>query len=177
MGPSISDIIRGLARDSLAGTSRGIVFGSLVAGGSSATILPPADAHEAFRMIEYNLQTRTGLLEVAYRGRITANDLNAYGDRLAGDSELPRRLRILTDATEAEYSVTPQEIAEIEVKLREHMRRFECIRAAFIQSRPRETALSMLLERKSETTSYEHAVFSTREAAYEWVMLPFGDED
>ncbi len=47
---------------------------------------------------------------------------------------------------------------------------YSWVRAAFIQLSPRETALSFLMEQEISTDKYKHAIFSTRQAALNWLL-------
>jgi hypothetical protein len=61
-------------------------------------------------MISYKFNESLQILEVIYSGDIGFEDLTDYGDQICSNEELPRNLKILADATKANYKVTPEEI-------------------------------------------------------------------
>ncbi len=121
-------------------------------------------------MIEYKFNEELQILEVFYEGTITFNDLIDYGNSVFSDKSLPRDLRILTDATMACYKLVPDEIPQVVKLTLEHIKPYNKVKAAFIQSKPIETALSQLLESEFTSGKYEHAVFSARKSALDWLM-------
>jgi hypothetical protein len=121
-------------------------------------------------MITSKFNTEKGILEVYYTGDIQFRDLIEFGNRIYTDTTLPRKLRMLTDVTHANYKIKINEFPGIIENLKMHLTAFEYIRAAFIQAKPKETAYSMLLTSQNPVKNYYHQVFSTREAALEWLI-------
>lgn len=121
-------------------------------------------------MIDFKFNEQLQILEASYEGTIVINDLIDYGNKIFSNKSLPRDLKILTDATMADYNLKLHEFPVLIRELEKHIRPYNNIRAAFIQSRPRETAYSMLLEQEIPPGKYYHAVFSTRKAALEWLL-------
>jgi hypothetical protein len=121
-------------------------------------------------MINFNFNNELQVLEVFYEGKITLDDLTGYGNSISSNDSLPRNLKILADATKASYELTPGEIPRIVELTKEHIKPYKHVKAAFLQSKPLETALSHLLELEFTPGKYEHAVFSTRKAALAWLL-------
>ncbi|MCG8701827.1 MAG: hypothetical protein MI922_27485 [Bacteroidales bacterium] len=123
-------------------------------------------------MIEYCYNDDLRLLEVQYSGEVSKREIIHYGEAISNDTNLPRKLKILTDATKAHYTSTMHDVDEIVSLMKIHTANYEYIRAAFLQSRPKETALSYLLETKLMEINYFHKIFVTREAAINWLNEP-----
>jgi hypothetical protein len=122
-------------------------------------------------MIYSKFNDELQILEVFYEGEITLNDLAEYGNNVCLDTSLPRNLRILTDATKASYNkLDPGQIPAVIELTKENIKPFQRVKAAFIQSKPIETALSHLLELEFDSDKYHHSVFSTRKAALDWLL-------
>lgn len=121
-------------------------------------------------MINFEFNKELNILEVRYSGIISLNDLIEFGNQIYEDNSLPKKLFILTDVTQAEYHIGLNEFPELLNNLQKHVSRFEYVRAAFIQSRPKETAYSILLSTENHIDNYYHEVFYTREAALHWLI-------
>ena len=123
-------------------------------------------------MIEYWFNNKLQILEVTYSGDIYADDLIRYGEEIASNPELPEDvLRILTDVTAARYHIHPHENETLREALKRHTARFYMVRAAFLQTSPRETALSLLFSQNTGNPRYIHKVFSERDAALNWLLM------
>jgi len=120
-------------------------------------------------MINYKFNEELQILEVSYEGEISFSDLTDYGNSIYSDRSLPEYLKILADATRACYKLTHEELPLLVRDLEKHIMPYKSVRAAFIHGNPRETAISMLLEHEKLSDKYEHAVFSSRKAAVDWL--------
>jgi hypothetical protein len=109
-------------------------------------------------------------LEVEYKGAIFADEIIRFWDHLHVDQRLPRQLRVLTDASQAEYHIQTSDFPGILQAMRVHLKAYEWIKAAFIQTKPKETAFSIYLENNAIIDNYFHAVFSDRETAMNWLF-------
>jgi hypothetical protein len=121
-------------------------------------------------MITSEFNVITGIFEVNYTGRIQLSDLLKFGIRIYEDKSLPRRLLMLTDATVAQYEISISEISELIESVKIHISPYEYVKAAYVQSRPKETAYSMLMSTSHPIKNFFHKVFSTREAAKIWLL-------
>ncbi|MFO7830044.1 MAG: hypothetical protein R6V23_15575 [Bacteroidales bacterium] len=121
-------------------------------------------------MITYQFNEELQILEVTYLGAIKFNDLIEFGNNVYKDETLPRKLKILTDATNARYNIKHSDLKILINSLKEHVSVYESVKAAFIQDQPKETAFSLIVEMNAKIPNYYHAVFSTREAAFSWLL-------
>jgi hypothetical protein len=110
------------------------------------------------------------ILEVEFIGEIHFTDLFEYGEMIRQDKDLPRDLKILTDATHAIYKLSPEEIALMLYDLKKQIKPYHSVKTAVIQDKPFETAISMLVDVDLNIPDYMHKVFSTREAAMDWLL-------
>lgn len=122
-------------------------------------------------MITHNFNNALQILEVYYTGAIDRIELLNFGKWVANNNALPRELKILTDASNAEYKITRADFDELMIALEYNCQFFKCIKAAYIQKKPTETALSTLTSYESNIPNYFHAVFYTNEAAVAWLLL------
>lgn len=121
-------------------------------------------------MIQYEYNSEMGIVEAVYTGDIHVSDLIAYGDKIYADQSLPRKLLVLTDVTKANYVYSTKEFEELMENLKRHLTAYKFIKVAFIQSKPKETAYSMLVTKMNPSPNYVRGVFSTREAALKWLL-------
>jgi hypothetical protein len=119
--------------------------------------------------ISYKFNKKTLILEVIYQGKIYAQDLIEYGKSFSNEKYLPRELNILVDATQADYKVPRNEFPKLIIALKRDLKKFERIRVAFIQTKPKETAYSMLYGQKAILPNYVHRVFSEKQTALDWL--------
>ena len=122
-------------------------------------------------MIQFSFNSDEGFLEVIYEGVIHADDIISVSTYISESKDLPRDLRILTDARMATYDFSPQTVERLAELLENSIRKYDCIKDAFIHKNPRETAYSMLLELENRYDTYSHKVFTNREAAVFWLSL------
>ncbi len=121
-------------------------------------------------MISSHYNTDLGILEVRYTGRLGYTELKNFHDRLTHDQDIPRELRILTDARDGEYEITEKDVALVLEDIHLQMKSFTYIKAAYIHTKPRETAISLITGEKNTVPNYFHKVFSTQEAALNWLI-------
>jgi hypothetical protein len=120
-------------------------------------------------MITTEYKKEEGILEVIYDGKITIDDLLDYGKKIRTNETFPRNLKILTDATRANYTLSKEDISHLIERLERDIQNYNTVKSAFIHKSPRETALSMILEHEERISKYSHKIFSTREAAISWL--------
>lgn len=110
-------------------------------------------------MITYKFNKELQILEVCYEGNIGLDEIIEFGDIVYTDPDLPRDLKILTDATTVRYILNHSELKDLLNVLAEHVKAYQSIKAAFIQSQPRETVYSYIVEMEAKLPNYYHAVF------------------
>jgi hypothetical protein len=121
-------------------------------------------------MIKSYYNKELDFLDVTYYGIIEVEDIISHGREIRQISSSQKRLKILTDARDATYKFSPNEIKKIKDELKENLKSFSFIKNAFIYNSPNETAYSVFLEHEYVPDNYLHAVFSTRENALKWLL-------
>jgi hypothetical protein len=121
-------------------------------------------------MIEYYLNSETQILEVTYKDDICIKDLLEYGEMIKKNRTYPRNLKILTDATFAKYILEPTDVNLMLKALKEQIQPYESVKSAVFHNKPRETAISHLVNLWGPIPNYQHKVFSTKEAALLWLL-------
>ena len=121
-------------------------------------------------MIRYEYNRPLGILEVTYEGKINVEQLADYGIRISNDETIPRELKLITDASKAEYEISVNDMPKVLEALVNHVKNFVYIKAAFIQTKPKETALSLIFEKAYDLSNYHHKIFATKDAAIEWLL-------
>ena len=122
-------------------------------------------------MITYIFNNATGILETKLEGKVSIKDITEYILLLSEDKSLPKKLKILTDATKGKFpkGVVPKDMIKLVEANRKSLAQRDFIYDAFIVSGAVEMALGMLYKSISKTKNYRFNVFSTREAALEWL--------
>lgn len=122
-------------------------------------------------MITYKYNKDTGILETLITGTTSVKDLIEYILSLSKNKELPKRLKILTDAREGIFSpeTKPEDLEKIVEANYKSLERADFIYDAFILSSPIETAMGQLYQELSKAKNYSFKIFATKEAAEEWL--------
>ncbi|MBI9069140.1 MAG: hypothetical protein JEZ09_17725 [Salinivirgaceae bacterium] len=121
-------------------------------------------------MITFSYNELLEILEVIYKGKVTYEELYDFGIAFENNKSLPRNLKMLTDVTKANYDFPPEKIADIAKNMENITKNYQQIKAAFIQTKPTETAMSILLQNEHRRENYIHKIFYSREQALEWLM-------
>jgi len=122
-------------------------------------------------MIGMSYNEELDLLEIIYQGDIALDDILEYGKKIKNNKYLPRNLKMITDATKANYLFSPEEIPIIAQALKDNTEHFESVKSAIIQSKPIETAKSIIMQQENVTPHYQHKIFYTRALAIEWLLI------
>lgn len=120
-------------------------------------------------MVKTDFNQRTGILQSRYEGEVSLKEIIDYIDATRDNNSYPRKLKILTDATGADFNFSPDDLGKIVKANNISISRYDYIIDAIILSGPKATALSMLYQEFSKTNKYKFNIFSTRKAASEWL--------
>ena len=90
-------------------------------------------------------------------------------DYLVENKSLPRKLRILEDATEATVVCSVADFQVVLKRLKEVMAGFDSLHHAIIQNSPKNTAFIMIFKGLILPKNYTIEVFSTHDAAMKWL--------
>ena len=102
-------------------------------------------------------------------GNIYLQEVVDYIRSTKENKDHPRDLKIISDASQAIFVFT---INDLEVIINENnasLEKYDSIIDALIVEDPKSTALSILYQRLERNNKYKFNVFSTNEAAEEWL--------
>lgn len=120
---------------------------------------------------EFNHQA--GILDSNFTEDVTLKEIVDYIDATKENKTYPRKLKILTDATNSIMEFTASDLCKIVAANNQSLEQYQYIIDAIVIESPKETALSMLYQEIAKNKKYKFQVFSTREAAIEWLSSVF----
>lgn len=122
-------------------------------------------------MINCDFDSNEGLLFVEFTGEITVEELTNYIISVRENTELPQRLKILSDASKGKFAkrIGRKELLNFLEENRVTLSQKEAIYDAFVLSSTFEMALGMLYREFNKIENYKFNVFSTLEAAKDWL--------
>jgi hypothetical protein len=104
---------------------------------------------------------------------ISLENMLSSMDYLINEITLPRRLRILEDATDTVVSFGIRDFETLAEKLTEVLEKYEVVRHAVIHNSPKNTAFTLHFKSYYLRKRYGLEVFSTLEAAISWLNADF----
>ncbi len=122
-------------------------------------------------MITRKFDKEKKILIVKYIGKITIKEILDYITSVTDDKTIPRDLKIIEYTDDIEYDFDVNEISEITNELKKQIKKFESIKMCIIHTKPLPTAYSMIYIRESTIKDYTIKLFSTKEAAMQWLMM------
>ena len=122
-------------------------------------------------MIQYKFNDKKGIVETIVKGTVTINDFIEYISALKKDKFLPKRVKILTDASKGKFfkDVNPEDLLRVVEINNKSLEKSELICDAYVISSSMETALAQLYKEYSKADNYYFNIFSTKEAALKWL--------
>lgn len=120
-------------------------------------------------MITYLFNKKLGLLETKFEGDVILSEVVDYIIYTKENKTYPRKLKIITDATTANFKFSRSDINVILEENYKSLEKYDFIIDAIISENPKNTALSMLYMELVKTNKYEFNVFSTKSAALSWL--------
>ena len=122
-------------------------------------------------MIKYEFNKLTGIVETTFEEEVSIKDVIEYILSLREDKTLPKKLKIFTDASKGKFTedVTPKDLEKLIEENAISLSQRDFIYDAFVVSSSFEMALSMLYQELIEIQNYKVGVFSTKEAALNWL--------
>ncbi|MDA3930692.1 MAG: hypothetical protein PF541_17225 [Prolixibacteraceae bacterium] len=114
-------------------------------------------------------KTNKGFIEVNERKNISVASIKEGFRLIKNNKSFPRKLNILIDARETKLDFDIKNVQEIVTESSEAVRSFKMFKEAIILNRPKDTALATLISLGIKQINYRLGVFSTREAAINWL--------
>lgn len=121
-------------------------------------------------MIKVEFKAQEGYLHAIYDGDITKEDLINYIDATRLNKTYPRKLKILSDSTNANMLLSRSDLELVIEANYKSLEQYEYIYDAILTLNPKETAFSMWFKKMSATDKYKFEVFFTIEAAKDWLI-------
>ncbi len=120
-------------------------------------------------MVVAKFNDQTGLLDSNFMGEVTLKEVIDYIIATKENKSYPRKLKILTDATNSNMNFNAGDLLAIVNENNKSLENYQYIIDAIVIESPKETALSILYQEIAKNPKYKFRTFSTREAAYEWL--------
>jgi len=120
-------------------------------------------------MITSRIDYDTGILYVDFKGEITLEDLLEHVTIKERRSHYPKKLKILTNATTAEFFLQPRDLVAVKEEMSRTLKKYKVIYDAFVVNHTKSTALSVFYMELATLDNYHFKVFSTKEAAENWL--------
>ena len=120
-------------------------------------------------MITREYEAKSSTLKAKYSGNLTLDELLEYINHLSESDEYDRRLYIFTDGFEAKVDFPVDAIESIMELTAKTLQRYASVREAILIDNPLETAYATHYQSMNEISNYAVRVFSTVEAAREWL--------
>jgi len=112
-----------------------------------------------------------GIILTTYSGKITAEEIIRYIFHLKLPQKQHKEILYFEDHTEAEFIFNSTEIKQIVHTLYAKIKDNHGIRVAVLNTRPRETAFSIIAIRLLRADNLFARVFCTRQAALDWLLV------
>ncbi|MFC2103915.1 STAS/SEC14 domain-containing protein [Bacteroidota bacterium] len=118
-------------------------------------------------MITYSL--KTDIFLVIFEGKITFEEIVNYLKDFSDLEDLPNDLLLLYDLSNVELNFAPAEIKMISHVADLSTQKYSSIKTAFLVDKPKMTAYSTLFSNLADEIKTQRKIFSTKEAALEWL--------
>lgn len=128
-------------------------------------------------MIHYNFNPENQTVYADYSGCIEEEELLRYGRELLSLPDLPKDLKILEDGRNATYNFKLDINQKVLKNIRSLVPRFNTIKCAFVQDKPRESAYNLDYETRMPFRNFKYKVFFLRSNAEKWLETSFHSPD
>ena len=120
-------------------------------------------------MVNAEFDHQTGILNTCFEGEVFLHEIFDYIVATKENRSYPRFLKILTDATNAQMSFSPEDLNRIVEENKKSLEKYDYIIDAIVVDSPKVAALSVLYQEIAKASNYRFMVFSTRAAAVKWL--------
>lgn len=120
-------------------------------------------------MIQYSI-TNDGILQINIKGKTSANDLRNYLNEFGNNDNLPKELLTFYNLRNADMNLNLLEIVSVAKLAKKVTSHYKSVRTAFLVNKPNVTAYSMLFIQAPSNRKSKRKVFSTKEAAINWLL-------
>jgi len=122
-------------------------------------------------MIHVYYNKETDILETQFEGKIGIGEMFDYIVSVRENESLPQKLKIYSNASNAKFEgkVNRKDLVRFLAENKTTLSQKEFIYDAFVVSSAFEMALGMLYRELNKIKNYKFEVFSTKEAAINWL--------
>ncbi|MBN2274938.1 MAG: STAS/SEC14 domain-containing protein [Bacteroidales bacterium] len=123
-------------------------------------------------MIQWKFDRDKDLITAKYTGSISYEEIAQYINDLGRINDLPKKLYILSDYTDADTRLLyrAKRAALVLDDIKDRMRKYDLVKEAILQNNPFGAALANLyITFFRNTKNYKIKLFSTRTAAMAWL--------
>lgn len=122
-------------------------------------------------MISSVFNDKLQILETIFLGDIYLKDIVQYIQQTKENFSFPRVLKILTDSRNAEFKFSLDDLETIIFENNSSLENYTQIIDAIIADKPKTTAVLMLYQELEKNPKYDFQVFSTKQAAENWLNI------
>lgn len=122
-------------------------------------------------MVRTSFDQDTGILKSWFEGEVQVEQILEYITATMENTSYPRKLKILTDATDAHMNFSPGDLNRIVEANNQSLQQYDFIHDAIVTGSPRETALSLVYKEMAKSINYKFQIFSTRTKAQQWLII------
>lgn len=120
-------------------------------------------------MVVSDFNHQTGILKSRFEGEVSLQEILDYIIATKENKIYPRRLKIITDASHANFTFSINDLNAIVDENEKSLEKYDSITDAIIVSDPNTTALSMLFQELEKNEKYTFNIFSTKKASLKWL--------
>jgi len=121
-------------------------------------------------MLEYFYNEEQNFLHLKPKPAVIIDDIAEHYQNLLENNSYPERMNVLIDCVGIELKVNIQKIGLIVDMVVECTKKYELLREGMLVDLPYETAFANLYRYSTQIENYEFEIFSTREAALNWLI-------
>lgn len=120
-------------------------------------------------MITYAFNKQKNILESQFKEDVSLTEIVDYIRATKDNDSYPRTLKILTDAKYANFNFSVHDLNTLIIENKKSLEKYDTIIDAIIIDGPKTAALSVLYQELAKSKKYFFNVFSTHEAALNWL--------
>lgn len=120
-------------------------------------------------MISATFNNHLNILETQFKNDVYLNDVLNYITATIENTTYPRILKILTNAKQVKFKFTVNDLKAISNESSKSLKHYDIIADAIVVNSPEAAAITTLYQALSKNESYHFEVFSTKEAALNWL--------
>jgi len=122
-------------------------------------------------MIEFSCREESGIVYVNFSGEVSLKEIEDYLDDFAKRREQTNELLILYDMRESYLEMKLDDVSTVLQMAEESTKLYEKVKSAYVVDNPQVAVFTTLFSAKADSGKTKRKVFSTKEAAVNWLEL------